>query len=81
MIYFIRLMAIVVCLCASGEVVAKVPRGLDKAKVWKDRDVTLRGLQLTPTAMTKPRVRCLSAWSAYKLSGDASFKVAQILQG
>ena len=46
MIYFIRLMAIVVCLCASGEVVArKVPRGLDKAleKAWKDRDVTLRG--------------------------------------
>ena len=39
-------MAIVVCLCASGEGVAKVPRGLDKAleKVWKDRDVTLRGL-------------------------------------
>ena len=46
MIYFIRLMAIVVCLCASGEVVArKVPRGLDKAleKVWKGRDVMLRG--------------------------------------
>ena len=32
MVYFIRLMAIVVCLCASGEVVArKVPRGLNKA--------------------------------------------------
>ena len=75
MIYFIRLMAIVVCLCASGEVVAKVPRGLDKAleKVWKDRDVTLRGLQLTPTAMTKPRVGCLSAWSAYKAFGRHLF--------
>ena len=46
MINFIRLMAVVLCLCASGEGFArKVPGGLGKEleKAWKGRDVALRG--------------------------------------
>ena len=46
MINFIRLIAVVLCLCASGEGFArKVPGGLGKEleKAWKGRDVALRG--------------------------------------
>ena len=46
MIAFIRFTAVVLCLCASGEVFArKVPGGLDEVleKAWKGRDVILRG--------------------------------------
>lgn len=46
MVAFIRFTAVVLCLCASGEVFArKVPGGLDEVleKAWKGRDVILRG--------------------------------------